>query len=72
MARWQIVALMRAKRVRGLDIGAIAGVSQATVTRVIARKDVSEDKRERVWLALEEAFGNPLPVDCGVPGDPAP
>lgn len=58
MPRYQIVNLMKAKRVRGLDVGAVAGVSQGTVTRVIWRKDgVGEELRERVWKALEEMLG---------------
>lgn len=56
MTHYQIVRLMKAKRVRGLDIGAMAGVSQATVVRVLSRKPVREDRRERVWAALEEVL----------------
>lgn len=59
MPRYQIVNLMKAKRVRGLDVGAKASVSQSTVTRVIARKEVSEELRERVWAVLEEVLDGP-------------
>ena len=59
-ARWQIVALMKAHRVRQQDIAGMAGVSQSTVVRVISRQEVSEDKREAVWNALEDALKNAL------------
>lgn len=58
MTHYQIVRAMKAKKVRGLDIGAMAGVSQGTVVRVLGRKPVREETRERVWAALEEVLGD--------------
>lgn len=58
MQRYAIVNLMRAKHVRGLDVGQKAGVSQGTVCRVIARKNVKEELRERVWDVLEEMLSS--------------
>ena len=57
MPRHLIVTLMKQKRVRGLDVAAKTKppTSQATVARVIARKDVVRDElREEVWRVLEE------------------
>ena len=57
MPRHLILTLMKQKRVRGLDVAAKTNppTSQATVARVIARKDVVRDElREEVWRVLEE------------------
>ena len=57
MTHYQIVRAMKAKRIRGLDIAQMASVSQATVVRVLSRKDgIREDRREAAWKALEEVL----------------
>lgn len=69
MTHYQIVRAMKARRIRGLDIAEMAGVSQATVVRVLSRKDgIREDRREAVWAALEEVLNSPEPN--GAAGDP--
>jgi hypothetical protein len=55
--RYAIVTLMKARRVRGIDVAAKVGTSQSTFTRVIARDPrVAEDIREKVWAELERVL----------------
>lgn len=54
-----VVAQMKVKRVRQMDIALRAGVSTSFVNRVIKR-DLTTDptKRERVWKELARALGD--------------
>ena len=55
MTRHHIITLMKARRIRGFDVAAKAQTSPSTVTRVLSRHDgISDEVRERVWVALEE------------------
>lgn len=57
MTRYQIGAALKRRRVRQGDIASRLGVSQAMVSRVIARSDqVSPAMANRVWAEIETAL----------------
>jgi predicted transcriptional regulator len=56
LPRWQIVARLKAARIRQADIAHMADVSQALVCRVIARDVSDSETTERVWKVLEDVL----------------
>jgi predicted transcriptional regulator len=53
LPRWQILARLKAARIRQADIAAKAGVSQPMVCRTISREAARTEMTERIWQILE-------------------